>query len=793
MLASFNWLKEFVNIDQDVQTFGDILTMSGTKVETITPINENVKGIVTGKIIEIKKHPNADHLYLCTVDFGNNKTLPIVTNAQNVFEGAIVPVALDGAIIDTGTQINASEVRDVRSEGMMCSVKEMGLDTSLFNKEATQKVYIFPQGTEIGADVRELYWVNDHVIDIELTANRGDCQSIYGIAKEAAAALDQPIRPVELYQTSKEQNSEIENYLQVDVKDDHCKRYTAKVLKVNKIEPSPIWMQRKLLNSGVRPINNIVDVTNYVMIELGQPLHAFDYDNIGTKKIVVSCVQNPTFTTLDGEERKIDDQMMMITNGEKPIAIAGIMGGLNSEITEKTQFMVLESAFFDKTSIRTTSRKLGLRTEASSRYEKGSYAELCKMASLRATYLLEKIGACTAVPGFIDIYPNPEEKFSITVDCQWVNQYLGIHISKEDMIAILKRLFLEVDALEGEKIKVTVPNDRQDLRIREDIAEEVARIYGYDKIPNTLMQGSTLIGHKTDAQQYQEQVENLLIGAGFYQTMTTSFTSQKIIESMRLQDNEAPVKILNPLGEDTSIMRFTLAGQQLELISMNYNRKNPKGRFFEIAATYHVNSNSDELPIQKKHLVLSTYHDGDFYDLKGVIEMLFQHQNVRFEAGGRELYHPGRKAVVTVNGKRIGDFGEIHPVVAKQLSLPKRVYLAELDFDEMIALNAGYTAKFKSLPKYPASQRDLAVVIDIDVPAVKVEDVINRHRGDIIESVKLFDVYQGEQIPDDKKSLAYTITFRHADRTLKDREINKVMNAIVSELQDELQAQLRDE
>lgn len=792
MLASFNWLKEFVTIDQDVKTFGDTLTMAGTKVETITPVNEKVRGIVTGKITKIEKHPNADRLRVCTVAFGENKTLPIITNAQNVYEGAVVPVALDGAIIDTGTQINASEMRGVRSEGMMCSVKEMGLDTSLFNKEATQQVYIFPEGTESGLDVRDLFWVDDQIIDIELTANRGDCQSIYGIAKEAAAALDQPIKPVELYQST-ENDSEIENYLNVAVKDPHCKRYTAKVFKVNKIEPSPIWMQRKLLNSGVRPINNIVDVTNYVMIELGQPLHAFDYDHIGTKEIVVNRVDDPTFTTLDGEERKIDNQMMMITNGEKPIAIAGIMGGLNSEITDQTQYMVLESAFFDKTSIRTTSRKLGLRTEASARYEKGSYAELCETASLRAAYLLEKIGACTAISGMIDVYPNPEENYQIKVNCDWINRYLGIQISEDEIVSILKRLFLSVDVLDGHTLMITVPNERQDLRIREDIAEEVARIYGYDKIPNTLMQGSTLIGQKTAAQKYQQQVENFLIGAGYYQTMTTSFTSPRMIEAMRLEGSENPIKIVNPLGEDTSIMRFTLAGQQLELIAMNHSRKNPSGQFFEIAATYHENENKAELPIQRNHLVLSMYNAGDFYTMKGILEALLRNQDVRFEMGGRDLFHPGRKAIITVNGEQIGDFGEIHPVVAKQLSLPKRVYLAELDFDKMTELNAGHTVKYKNLPKYPASQRDLAVVIDNNIPAIKVRDIIRAHRGDIIESIKLFDVYRGEQIPKNKKSLAYSITFRHSDRTLKDQEINEVMDAIVSELQTKLNAQLRDE
>lgn len=794
MLVSLNWLKEYVKVDQDVKTFGDTLTMSGTKVESIQPVNDNVEGIKAGKIVKINPHPNADKLVICDVDFGDGKPIQIITSAKNVYEGAVVPVALDGSTIADGTKMKTTDFRGVKSQGMMCSVEEMGLDKNLFTKDIVNGIYILPEDTPLGTDMRELFWVDDHIIDIELTANRGDCQSVYGVAREAAAALDEGIKPLDLYTDTAD--SQIEDHLHVSVESDLCSRYTARMFKVKKIEPSPIWMQRKLLNSGVRPINNIVDVTNYVMLEVGQPLHAFDYRSIGTDQIVVKTCDDKTVTTLDGQERDIDPDMLMITNGEKPIAVAGVMGGQNSEITDDTEYVVLESACFNRFSIRHTSRKLGLRTEASARYEKGTFPALCETAALRATKLFEAIGACEVIPGTIDVYPHPEEQQTITVDTDWIGQFLGIDISQEEIITILKRLFLPVEALDAKTIVVTVPDYRQDLRIREDIAEEVARIYGYDKIPNTIMSGSTLVGLKTPAQLYESKVEDFLIGQGFYQTMTTSFSSEKAIADMNLTGVEKPVKIMNPLGEDSAVMRSTLAGEQLILMSMNHSRKNPEGRFFEIASTYHDNPNDKELPIETKHLVMSAYHSGSFYDFKGVIELMLETsgaKNVRFEAGGVNLFHPGRKAIITIDGDEVGQFGEVHPVVAKRYDLPKHTLLAEFNFEKLTAVAIQNVVHFKDLPKYPASDRDLAVVVDEDVPAATVHDIIMRHQNGVIESVNLFDVYRGTQIPEDKKSLAFSIKFRHADRTLTDDDINPIVEDIVEDLKKDLGASLREE
>ncbi|MDO4288924.1 MAG: phenylalanine--tRNA ligase subunit beta, partial [Eubacterium sp.] len=689
MLVSLNWLKEYVHIDQDPVAFGDILTMSGTKVETIEAVSDVVSGIVTGKITKIEKHPDADKLQVCTLDMGDGGERVVITSATNVFEGAVVPVAVEGAVIASGTKMGATEFRGVMSYGMFCSVEELGMNTDLFSPEVKNGIYILPEGTEPGLDVKSLLWVDDTIIDVELTANRGDCQSIYGIAREAAAALNEKVAPVELYPEETPVDA-IEGLLKVGVETERCPRYVAKMFKVKKIEPSPLWMQLKLLNSGVRPINNIVDVTNYVMLELGQPLHAFDYKSLNSDTIVVKT-DNPekTVVTLDDKERAIDPSMMMITNGSYPVAVAGVMGGANSEITEATEYVVLESACFDKTSVRLTSKKLGLRTEASGRYEKGIYPNLAMTAARRATYLFEKIGACEVLPGIIDVYKNPTTQREIEVDTAWINRFIGIDISEDEMADIFRRLFLEVTKKGAGILSVKVPDYRQDLEIKEDLAEEIARIYGYNNIPSTIMGGTTLVGGKTPVQKYQDMLQAFLIGAGYYQTLTTSFTSVNRIAAMNIDADEDLVRIINPLGEENSIMRNTLMGHQLEVISVNNNHKNPRGRFFEFAKTYHKNPDAAALPIEEKHLVISGYGDMDYFDLKGVVELLLDRSGITgavFTLDGPGVYHPGRKAVITVGDQVVGHLGEIHPVVVKSYNLPKRAYACELNFDALAEL-----------------------------------------------------------------------------------------------------------
>lgn len=796
MLVSLNWLKELVDIDVDPVAFGDIMTMAGTKVETITPVSDIVSGIFTGKIVKIENHPNADRLRVCTVDFGPGKgERVIITNAKNVFEGAVVPVALEGAVIGDGTKMGSTDFRGVTSYGMMCSVAEMGMDTGLFSKEVLEGIYIMPEGIEPGLDIRHLMWVDDRIIDFEITANRADCQSIYGIAKEAAAALNQTVAGLDVYDNSEESSSEIEDLLTIKVESPLCSRYMAKMFKVKKVEPSPLWMQLKLINSGVRPINNIVDVTNYVMLELGQPLHAFDYQSLGSKEIVVKTTDDKKVITLDEQERDIDDSMLMITNGSKPVAIAGIMGGLNSEITSETEYVVLESACFDKTSIRLTSKKLGLRTEASGRYEKGLYPNLVEIASERATYLLQEIGACEIIPGVQDVYPNPTEDVTVDVNCDWINRFLGLALPVEEMETILHRLFLETERLLDSDIRVFVPDYRQDLRIPEDIAEEVARIYGYDQLPSTIMGGTTLVGERTPSQKYALRIKNLLAGQGYYETLTTSFTCVKRYEETGFDPEADLVNLRNPLGEDSRTMRNNLTGHQLELIALNNNRNNPAGRFFEIAKTYHAPAKADELPVEVKHLVLSAYGDDvDFFDFKGDIEMLFEASRISglsFEASSLPLYHPGRQAKISVGEQEIGVIGEIHPQFVNQLSLPKRTYVCELNFDLMTVLQND-RIRFTELPKFPGTARDIAMVVDVNIPAAKIESLIREQNNGLIQQVELFDVYQGKQIPDGKKSLAYSIFFRHMERTLTEDDVKPVMDNILNALKETFNAELRD-
>ena len=792
MLVSLKWLKEYVEINESVKELGDILTMSGTKVETILPVSDIVQGIYTGEIKKIEKHPNADKLQVCTMDMGELGEKCIITSAKNVFEGAVVPVALEGAIIGDGTKMGMTEFRGVESQGMMCSVAEMGMNTSLFAKEILDGIFIMPEGVRKGEDIRSLMWVDDYILDLELTANRADCQSVYGIALETAAALDKKIQPIDLYDKA-ESESEIQEYLNVTIENEVCLRYTAKMLRIKEIKQSPLWLQLKLLNSGVRPINNIVDVTNYVMLELGQPLHAFDYKDLNSSEIIVKTTEDTVFKTLDDIERNIDSSMLMITNGKVPVAIAGVMGGANSEINNNTELVVLESACFDKTSVRLTSKKLGLRTESSSRYEKGLYPNLTEKAIRRAIYLLEKIGACEVIPGMIDLYPAPTRQETIKVNYKYINQSIGIQLSIEKIKEILERLFLSVQILEKDILLVNVPDYRQDLTIPADIVEEVARIYGYDKIPSTIMGGTTLVGGKTDSQKYQESIEKSLIGSGYYQTLTTSFTNIKKYEELGLSTEDLVV-IKNPLGEDSGLMRNNLMGHQIDIISMNFNRNNKEGKFFEIAKTYHKNEVENQLPIEIKKLVLSAYGNVDYFDLKGMVEQLFDDseiKNYNFVVGNCELFHPGRCATIMVEDEVVGVIGEIHPRLTKKLQLPKRAYVCELNIDIMTQRKQT-SIKYQELPKYPGSTRDIAVLLDLAIPSAQIKQCIESFDNGIIHQITLFDVYQGDQIPQGKKSLAYSIYFLSKEKTLTEEEINPIMENIIQELKHKFNADLRE-
>ncbi|AFA48763.1 phenylalanyl-tRNA synthetase subunit B [Acetobacterium woodii DSM 1030] len=771
--------------------FGEALTMSGTKVETLTVVSENVSNIFTGRITKIERHPNADKLVICVVAMGDDERI-IVTAATNVFEGAVVPVAVDGAVIANGTKIGTNDFRGQLSYGMFCSIEELGMNADLFSKEITEGIFILPDDTPLGMDVRKLLWLDDVIIDVELTANRSDCQSIIGIAREAAATLDLPINDYEIY-TATENDNTIEDFLTVKIENEACPRYVAKMLKVKKIEASPLWMQVKLLNSGVRPINNIVDVTNYVMLELGQPLHAFDYDSLRSKEIIVKTTTDKKIVTLDNKERALDESMLMITNGKSPVAVAGVMGGENSEITEKTTLIVLESANFNKSSVRLTAKQLNLRTEASSRYEKGVDPELARTAALRATQLFLKIGACEVIEGMIDVYPQAETLRKVNLDVDWLNSFIGISLTIDEVVKILTQLFFKVQKISDTIIAAEVPSYRQDIVLREDLAEEVARIFGYDNIPKTIMGGETMIGGKTPIQKYADDLKVLLVGQGYYETLTTSFTSEKRLKALNTQVDKNLITLINPLGTENSIMRPTLIGHQLEVISLNYNRKNPDGRFFELSNTYLRSKNSNELPREEKMLVISTYGGDDYFELKGMVELLLEHSGIKypeFIAGGSDFLHPKRKAEIFINGNKIGEIGEIHPMVVKSYELPKRCYVCQLSFD-LLYKGAAIDNKFVDLPKFPGSNRDLAIQLEQDIPAAAIERIIRKNSGDILENIELFDVYTGSQIPDGYKSLAYSLNFRHHERTLNDNDINPVIDRILDELKTTFNAKLR--
>ncbi len=797
MQVTLNWLKDYVEINTTPEDLAQRITMSGTCVETLEEVAPKVQGLVVGVIEKIEKHPDADKLSVCSVNVGKQTPITIITSATNVFEGAKVPVAVIGATVANGDMMGEAAFRGITSEGMFCSVEEMGLDTSLFSKEHLEGIYIFEEDLKPGTDVKSYMWGNDHIIEVEITANRSDCQSIYGIAKEVSATLNTAVHPPKLYPLGDVQG-DIHNYLSVEIDSNKCSRYHAQMFRVKKVEPSPHWMQVRLLNAGVRPINNIVDVTNFVMLEMGQPLHAFDYESLKSKKIVVrEAGKDRTVTTLDDKERTLEPDMLMITNGTYPVAVAGIMGGANSEITKETKLVLLESACFDKTSVRLTSQRLGLRSESSTRFEKGLYPNLVEKASARATELLLSIGACERIDGYIDVYPHKQQPRSIDVSVQWVNDFIGINISKEEMSGYLKRLFLDVqtDSKDPDKLTVYPPDYRQDLEIREDIAEEVARLYGYNNIPNTIMGGTTLVGGKTRNQQLEELLVHLLIGSGYNETLTTSFTNLPRMIDLKLEkEGDKVVELLNPLGEDNRMMRNTLMAHQLDVIQTNYNHKNTRGRFFEIAMTYHHNENVADLPIEKEKCVISAYDDIDFFELKGLVERIFITlgiDGVEYKPGETGLFHPYRNADIYIKDACVGQLGEVHPAVVTKNRLPRRTYLCELDCETLYNA-AQLDVRYEELPRFPGSVRDIALVLDEEVPAGDVVKVIESQNNGIIESIQLFDVYVGDQIEKGKKSLAYSIHFRLPDRTLTDEDIQGVMDAILNDLNEKLHAKLRD-
>ena len=794
MNTALSWIKAYVpDLDVTDQEYTDAMTLSGTKVEGFARLDKNLEKIVVGQIKKIERHPDADKLIVCQVDIGG-EMIQIVTGAPNVKEGDKVPVVLDGGKVagghdggplpEDGIQIKKGKLRGVESCGMMCSIEELGSDRNMYPDAPESGIYILPEDTEIGADAVEVLGLHDTVFEYEITSNRVDCYSVIGVAREAAATFGKEFHPPVVTETGN--GEDIHDYLDVSVENtDLCPRYCARMVKNIKLAPSPEWMQRRLAASGIRPINNIVDITNYVMEEYGQPMHAYDYDLIAGHKIVVKCAKDgDTFQTLDGIERKLDKNVLMINDGEKEVGIAGIMGGENSKITDDVKTMVFEAACFDGTNIRLSAKRIGLRTDASGKFDKGLDPNNAEAAINRACQLIEELGAGEVVGGMIDVYPVKREESRVAFDENKINQLLGTDISKEQMIQYFEKIELRYDE---EKNEIVAPTFRQDIHCLADLAEEVARFYGYANIPTTLPSGAATTGKLSEKLRIEELAREVAQFCGFSQSMTYSFESPKAFDKLLIpQDDKLrqTVTILNPLGEDFSVMRTLPLNGLLTSLATNYNRRNKDVRLYELATVYLPKALPlTELPDERVQFTLGMYGSGDFFTMKGVVEEFFDKAGMterpKYDPDcGHPFLHPGRKADIIYNGTTVGYIGEIHPDVADNYKIGEKVYVAVLDMP-LIDQFVSFDRKYTGLAKYPAVTRDLSMVVPNEIMVGQIEDMIVQRGGKILESYELFDIYEGAQILAGHKSVAYSITFRAKDHTLEDKEVSAVMEKIL--------------
>lgn len=797
MNTPLSWIKAYVpDLDVTAQDYTDAMTLSGTKVEGYVCLDKNLEKIVVGQIEKIERHPDADKLVVCQVNVGN-EVIQIVTGASNVKEGQKVPVVLDGgrvagghdggALPEEGIKIKKGKLRGVESFGMMCSIEELGSSREMYPDAPESGIYILPEDSVVGSDAVEALGLHDVNVEYEITSNRVDCYSVIGIAREAAMTFKKEFhKPV----VKKTGNSEDVNaYVSVEVRDTQlCPRYCARVVKNIKIAPSPKWMQRRLAACGIRPINNIVDITNYVMEEYGQPMHAYDLDTIAGKKIIVKrAADGDEFQTLDGQIRKLDSSILMINDGEKAIGIAGIMGGENSKITDDVKTMMFEAACFDGTNIRLSAKKVGLRTDASGKFEKGLDPNNASEAIDRACQLIEELGAGEVVGGMIDVYPTLRQPRRVPFDAAKINRLLGTEISETEMLDILKKLELEYDASAKE---IIAPTFRQDLERLADLAEEVARFYGYDNIPTSLPTGEATTGKLSYKLRIEAVARDIAEFCGFSQGMTYSFESPKVFDKLLLPPDSPlrrAVVISNPLGEDFSIMRTVSLNGMLTSLATNYNRRNKNVRLYELGNIYLPKQLPlTELPEERMQLTLGMYGEGDFFTMKGVVEEFFEKAGIREKLSynpevGKEFLHPGRQAAIEYKGKVLGYLGEVHPQVRDNYDIGERTYIAVLDMPEIIPYTT-FDRKYSGIAKYPSVTRDISMVVPKSVLVGQIEDIIEKKGGKILESYSLFDIYEGNQIKDGFKSVAYSITFRAPDRTLEDKDVTDAMNKILKAL-----------
>lgn len=798
MNTSLAWIKAYVpDLDVEPQVYCDAMTLSGSKVEGYEALDADLDKIVIGQINKIERHPDADKLVVCQINIGTGEDIQIVTGAQNVKEGQKIPVVLDGGRVagghdgkktSGGIKIKKGKLRGIESNGMLCSIEELGSTKDMYPEAPEDGIYIFPEDAEIGADAIEALGFRDTVVEYEITSNRVDCFSVVGIAREAAATFDKKFCPPEIKATGN--NEDVNDYIQVEIKDtDLCSRYCARVVKNIKLAPSPKWMQRRLAAHGIRPINNIVDITNYVMEELGQPMHAYDLSTIAGNKIVVRrATADEKFTTLDGQERQMDENVLMICDAEKAVGIGGIMGGENSMITDNVQTMLFEAACFDGTNIRLSSKRVGLRTDASSKFEKGLDPNTAEMAINRACQLIEELGAGEVVGGMVDVYPVKREGNRVPFDPEYINRLLGTDIAPETMLDYFKKIDLGYDETTKE---VVVPSWRQDLLRKADIAEEVARFFGYDNIPTTLPGGAGSIGKFTYEMRIQSVARDMAEYCGFSQGMTYSFESPKVFDKLLLPQDakeRQAIQIMNPLGEDFSIMRTISLNGMLTSLATNYNRRNKNVKLYEMGNIYIPKQLPiTELPDERMQFTLGFYGEGDFFTMKGVVEEYFEKlgmtKRMQYNPqAGKVFLHPGRQAEISYEGTVVGYLGEVHPVVADNYGIGERAYVAVLDMPSIYPF-ATFDRKYEGVAKYPAVTRDLSMTVPKEVLAGQIEDIIIQRGGKLLESLELFDIYEGAQIKAGYKSLAYSLVFRAKDRTLEEADITAAMNKILNGLE----------
>lgn len=799
MLVPVKWLKDYVEIENiDVKHLEERLIMSGSNTETVQKVMAGVSGIKIGRIEQMEKHPDADKLWVMQVKVGE-ETLQIVTGAQNCFVGAYIPVAVHGSTVAGGMKIKKGKLRGQESNGMLCSLEELGFESKVIPKNSSEGIYILSGNYETGEDLEAaLPELLDEVIEFEITPNRPDCLSQIGMAREAAATFDVALKNLEHKPTATE--GKASDFVKISIEaNDLCKRYGAAVVRNVKIGESPLWMQHRLMKAGMRPISNIVDITNYVMLEYGQPIHAFDLETLkGSEIIVRRATEGEVLKTLDGNDRTLTAEMLVIADKERAVALAGVMGGEDTEITEKTEHILIEVANFDKANIRKTSKEIGLRSEASSRFEKG--VAVCHVVPVldRVCQLIQELGVGTVVGEYLDCYPEVEAEKVIGARVERINNLLGTKLTDAEMTAIFNRIGIKVVQKSEGLLDCYVPAYRLDLIHEIDLVEEVARIYGYDNIETTIPRDASS-GVYTYKQKLENLTKDIMTGQGYNEIMTYSFVSPSQVDLLKLPETDAlrsQVKLLNPLGEEYSVMRTTLMGNLLEVLSRNYNRRLPEASAFEIGNVFIPKAQPvTELPEEIQRVVMGSYGPAvDFFTLKGAVESLFAGlgiEGVKYVAKkDHSTFHPGRCAEVFVNDLSLGYMGELHPSVMEAYDIEAKTYMAEFNFTALVELS-NREAKYKALPKFPAMTRDIAILVKDEVASGDIIGLIEANGKGILESVKLFDVYKGKQIEEGWKSMAYALVFRAADRTLTDEEVNKVFQKILSTLETNVEAKLR--